>query len=272
MKTYKFKVKAFQPLTDTQWANINDLVEKTYTTGRPRKANLRNVIDGIRYLLRTGCQWRNVDTKYEKMSVLRYYFDLWTRNNTWSEILKRLVLARRVQLGCEEEPDLGAIDSQSVKVVPLISEDKGIDGNKKINGRKRHIIVDSEGLLLATYVGAANENDGKEGVKLLPELQKNYENIEKITSDGAYRKTFETEAKSCGIEVEITQKPESQQGFVPQKDRWQVEMRSAAQSLHGSIFIEDCQKTIAAANREKKAKNSEIMIKLAFISMILNHF
>ena len=86
----------------------------------------------------------------------------------------------------------------------MISEDKGIDGNKKINGRKRHIIVDSDGLLLAAYVGAANENDGKEGVKLLPELQENYENVEKITSDGAYRKTFEIEAELCGIEVEIT--------------------------------------------------------------------
>jgi putative transposase len=204
MKTYKFKVVSFKPLTDTQWANVKDLIEKTYTTGRPRKTNLRNVVDGIRYLVRTGCQWRNIDTKYEKMSVLRYYFDLWTKNNTWSKILKRLVLLRRVQLGCEAEPNLGAIDSQSVKVVPLISEDKGIDGNKKINGRKRHIIVDSEGLLLAAHVGAANENDGKEGVKLLPELQKNYENVEKITSDGAYRKTFEIEAELCGIEVEIT--------------------------------------------------------------------
>ena len=63
MKTYKFKVESFQPLTDTQWATINDLVEKTYVTGRPRKTNLRNVVDGIRYLVRTGCQWRNVDTK-----------------------------------------------------------------------------------------------------------------------------------------------------------------------------------------------------------------
>lgn len=262
MKTYKFKVESFQPLTDTQWANINDLVEKTYVTGRPRKTNLRNVVDGIRYLVRTGCQWRNVDTKYEKMSVLRYYFDLWTKNNTWSKILKSLVSARRVQLGCEEEPDLGAIDSQSVKVVPLINEDKGIDGNKKINGRKRHIIVDSEGLLLAVYVGAANENDGKEGVKLLPELQGNYENIEKITSDGAYRKTFEIEAKSCGIYVETTQKPESQQGFVPQKGRWQVERSFAWLNFYRRL----------SKDYEKKAINSEIMIKLAFISMILNHF
>ncbi len=94
------------------------------------------------------------------------------QKNTCSKILKSLFLLRRVQLGCESEPNLGTIDSQSVKVVPLISEDKGIDGNKKINdglppSRKRHIIVDSVGFLLAAYVGAANENDGKEGVKII---------------------------------------------------------------------------------------------------------
>ena len=209
MKTYKFKTVSFQPLTgrhseDTQWTNIKDLIEKTYITGRPRKTNLRNVVDGLRYLVRTGCQWRNVDIKYEKKSVLRYYFDLWRKENILPKLLKRLILLRRVQLGCEAAPNLGAIDSQSIKVVPLINEDKGIDGNKKINGRKRHIIVDSEDLLLAVYVGAANENDGKEGIKLLPELQRNYENIKKITSDGAYRKTFKIEANLCEIEVEIT--------------------------------------------------------------------
>jgi putative transposase len=176
----KFKVSAFQPLTATQWANISDLVEKTYTTGRPRKVNLRSVVAGIRYLVSTGCQWRNVDTTYGTKSVLRYAYALWRSNFTWSKMLKRLILLRRVQVGCDAAPDLGAIDSQRTKVVPLIHEAKGIDGNKKINGRKRHIIVASEGLLLTVYVGAADENDGKEGVKMLPELQKNYENVKKL--------------------------------------------------------------------------------------------
>ena len=84
----------------------------------------------------------------------------------------------------------------------------------------------------------------------------------KTTSDGAYRKTFEKEAKSCGIVVEITQKPESQQGFVPQKDRWQVERSFAWLNFYRRL----------SKDYEKKAINSEIMIKLAFISMILNHF
>jgi transposase len=82
MKSYKFKVRSFQPLTDMQWSNIADLIAKPYTTSRPPTVNLHNVVDGLRYLVRTGCQWRNIGTKYENPSVLRYYFDLWNNNNT----------------------------------------------------------------------------------------------------------------------------------------------------------------------------------------------
>ncbi len=262
MKTYNFKVSSFQPLTDTQWSKIQDLVEKSYKTGRPVQANLRNVVDGIRYLVRTGCQWRNIPEVYEKASVIRYYFDKWKSDKTWSKLLLRLVTMRRVSLGREPSPSLGAIDSQSIKIVPFISETKGIDGNKKINGRKRHIIVDTQGLPLAIGVSAANANDGQEGIKLLPELEKNYKTVKNITADAAYRKTFESAASSLQITVEISQKPESQQGFVPQKNRWQVERSFAWLNFYRRL----------AKDYEKKAQNSVIMIKIAFISMILNHF
>lgn len=228
-----FKIREFQALTDTQWAKVQNILEKVYRTGRPRKINLRSVFDGLRHMVRTGSQWRNVDKTYGTKSVLRYYFDKWKRDGTWSEALKSLILKRRGQLGRNEQPTLGAIDSQSIKIAPLIKEGKGIDGNKKINGRKRHIIVDTQGLPLSIYVGAANEADGKEGIELLAFLQKNYVNVKTISADAAYKKTFEQAAFWCDIELEIAQKPESQQGFVPQKNRWQVERRSAAQSFHG---------------------------------------
>lgn len=86
----------------------------------------------------------------------------------------------------------------------MTKEAKGIDGNKYINGRKRHLIVDSQGLPLAIYVGAANEHDGKEGIELLAEIDKNYKNVKNITADAAYRNTFEQAAFWCGIEVEIS--------------------------------------------------------------------
>jgi putative transposase len=261
-KTYVFKVSCFLPLTDTQWAKIQGLVETPYTTGRPRKVDLRLVVDGLRYLVRTGCQWRNVPSTYEKKSVLWYYFDKWKRDKTWSKILFKLVGLRRVQLNRCEQPSLGAIDSQSVKIAPLISEDKGIDGNKKVNGRKRNIIVDTQSLPLSIGVSAANENDGKEGVKLLPDLQKNYPSVQNITADATYRKTFENAASDINIQVEISQKPESQQGFVPQKNRWQVERSFAWLNFYRRL----------AKDYEKTTTSSITMIEIAFISMILNHF
>ncbi len=132
-------------------------------------------------------------------------------------------MRRREQLGRNSSPILGAIYSQSVKIVPLINQATGIDGNKKMNGRKRHIMVDSQGLPLAIYVGAAHENDGKADIECLAQVLNNYVNVEYITADDAYRNTFEKEAKACGIFVDISQKLPSEQGFVPQKGRGQVE-------------------------------------------------
>jgi len=262
MKTYHFKVSKYTPISDNQWTKIRDLLEKPYTTARPRTVSIRTILDGLRYLVRTGCQWRNIDEKYGKMSSLRYYFDKWTADGTWTLLLKRLVLGRRGQLGLKTELSVGAIDSQSVKVAPLIHEDKGIDGNKQINGRKRHLIVDSQGFPLAIYVGAAHKADGKEGIELLAELQENYKNVSKITADAAYKNSFEKAAYWCDIEVKISQKPPSQQGFVPQQGRWQLERSFAWLNFYRRV----------AKDYEKKAIYSVSMLKMAFCSIILNHF
>lgn len=230
--------------------------------GRPTKVDLRAVFDGLRYMVRTGCQWRNIPENFPKSCTLRYYFDKWNREQSWTKILIRLVLGRREQLGRNPMPTLGAIDSQSVKIVPLSSQDKGIDGNKKINGRKRHFMADSQGLPLAIYVSAANESDGKMGIECLAQVLNTYESVKIITADAAYRNTFEKEASACGLSVEISQRPPSEQGFIPQKNRWQVERSFAWLNFYRRL----------AKDYEKKAENSVVMIQLAFISMILNHF
>ncbi len=170
-----------------------------------------------------GCQWRNIPENFPKSCTIRYYFDKWNAEQIWTKLLIRLVLGFRKDLGRNPMPSLSAIDSQSVKIAPLISQAKGIEGNKKIKGRKRHIMVDSQGFLLAVYVSAAHENDGKLGIECLAQVLNNYETVKFITADAGYKNTFEKEAKACGISVEISQKPPSEQGFVPQKHRWQVE-------------------------------------------------
>lgn len=115
---------------------------------------------------------------------------------------------------------------------------------------------------MAIYVSAAHENDGKMGIECLAELQKNYENVQYITADAAYKKTFEQGALWCDLEVEISQKPESSQGFVPQKNRWQVERSFGWLSFYRRLS-KDYEKTVAS---------SIAMIQIAFISIILNNF
>lgn len=260
--SYKFKVKKFERVSDTQWAKIHDLFEKKSSRGRPTETNLRAVFDALRYLLRTGCQWRNIPECFPKPCTVRYYFDKWKAEHLETKLLIRLVLSQREQMGRHPMPTLAAIDSQSVKIAPLISREKGIDGNKKINGRKRHIMVDSQGFLLAVHISAAHENDGKMGIECLAKMLNNYETIQIITTDAAYKNIFEKEAKSCGLCVEISQKPPSEQGFVPQKNRWQIERSFSWLNFYRRL----------AKDYEKNAESSAAMIQFAFISLLLNNF
>jgi putative transposase len=238
------------------------LLEVDAFTGRLRTINLRTVFDGLRYFLRTGCQWRNIPSKFGNMSTLRYYYDKWMREGTWDRVLECLVSLLRKQFGYYLKPNFGAIDSQSVKIVPFISEETGIDGNKKINGRKRHIIVDDFGLPLVIRVTAANVYDGNAGIKLIHDLKEKYETVKNITSDGTYKGAFVETAKVQGIEVDISQKPESVKGFVPQKNRWQVERTFGWFSFYRRL----------SKDYEKTTRSAETVIKITFISIILNHF
>jgi putative transposase len=115
---------------------------------------------------------------------------------------------------------------------------------------------------LVVFVTSANTYDGNAGVKLLPKLVENFKKITTITADGTYRKTFEKAGEDNNIKVEITQKTESIQGFIPQKNRWQVERSFSWLNFYRRL----------SKDYEKKAKNSEVMIKLAFICLNLNHF
>ncbi len=135
-------------------------------------------------------------------------------------------------------------------------------GTNEINGRKRHTVVDSQGLLLAVHVSAAHEHDGKMGIECLANLLNNYKSIQIITADQAYRNAFEKEAFEVGIHVEINQKPPSEQGFVPQKNRWQVERSFSWLNFYRRL----------SKDYEKLADSSAAMIQFAFISMILNYF
>jgi putative transposase len=161
---------------------------------------------------------------YPPWETVYYHFRQMKLKGLWEQILHSLVVLERKRQKKEETPTLLAIDSQSVRIIQFISEQTGIDGNKKINGRKRTILVDTLGLPLAIKVTPANMSDSEAGIKVLEGLKGSVPRLQKITADNGYKLTFTQLVKdNFGWQVEMAQKPESTKGFVPQKNRWQVE-------------------------------------------------
>jgi putative transposase len=250
-----FTTSAFTELTDAQWAKIQPFVE----TGRKIRKDLRQIVNCILKVSRTGCQWRNIDDKYGPWESNYYYFGKWKKDGTIGSILSQFVEDERLRQGKAAHATAAAIDSQSVKATSFISLDKGIDGNKKINGRKRNIVVDTLGLPLAIHVCAANIHDGVAGIELLPILEKTAPKLSLIRADNAYKGTFTEAASWYHYTVEVTQKPPSEQGFVPQTGRWQVERSFAWQNFYRRL----------AKDYEKTIESSVAFIQLAFIAIIL---
>ncbi len=245
----------FTELTDAQW----QVIEKLVDTGRRRKTSLRSVVNAIRWLTQTGSQWRNLSTHFPAWQTVYYYFRQWTRKQSWQTILEYLVKTERQRQGRQPMPSRVAIDSQSVRKGLWVSHDTGVDGHKQVNGRKRHIAVDSLGLLVSVYVSAANMQDGVAGTELLWQLDTINDRLVLIVADGSYRGEFERNAGFCGYTVEISQRPQTALGFVPQKGRWQVE-RSFAWFNAYRRLSRDYEKTAIAA---------ESFIRMAFIDMML---
>lgn len=254
-KKLKFKREQFQVLTNAHWQDIKEIVDN----GRKRKYNLLAVVNAILRITRTGLQWRNLEGDYPPWPVVYYYFRKWQVDGSWAKVLTALVRKERKRQGREEQASAAAIDSQSVKKASFICLDSGIDGGKRVNGRKRHLVVDTLGLPLALHISSAQEQDGQAGVELLWQLEQASDRLQLIRADHSYQGHFQECAQYYKWTVEITQKPESQKGFVPQKGRWQVE-RSFAWLNFFRRLSKDYEKTTAS---------SLCFLQLAFIDLLL---
>jgi putative transposase len=248
-------------LTDEQWAWIEPIFPPQEGRGRRRTVNLRRVIDALMYQDRTGCQWRLIPLDFPPSGTVRYYFDKWNDDGTMLEIHDCLRRAVRVLQGREPEPTAVVIDSQSVKTAEA-GGDRGFDGGKQVDGRKRQMVVDTEGNLLTVLVHAANIQD-RDGVQpALSETQELCPSVTYAWADQSYRGDLvDWAAKVLGITIEIVTRAADQVGFQVQPRRWLVERTIA--------WVNRCRRL--SKDVEHLAKNSAAWIYWASIQRMLRY-
>jgi putative transposase len=204
-------------LSNREWALLEPLLPAAKPGGRPRSVNLRRVLNGVFYLLRSGCAWRYLPREYGRWSTVFHYFRLWRRSSTWERIHAVLRERFRCRMGREATPSAAIIDSQSVKTTEQ-GGPHGYDGGKKINGRKRHILVDTLGLLLNVVVHPANLQD-RDGARLvLAGLQQRFPRLRHLWADQAYTGPIvDWITEHLGWTVEIVERS-PRRGFVVTAD------------------------------------------------------
>jgi putative transposase len=210
-------------LTDQEWKILEPLIPPAKPGGRPRKQDMRELTNAIFYLLRAGCAWDMLPKDFPPKSTVFYYFNAWRKDGTWKKFNDILRCQVRMMLGRKKEPSGGIIDSQSVKTADT-AQNRGYDAGKKINGRKRHILVDTIGLILMVVVHAGNIQD-RDGAKLLfTRARIFFPTLKLIWADGGYAGQLITWVLStCAWVLEIIKRNTDIAGFHILPRRWVVE-------------------------------------------------
>ena len=249
-------------LTDPQWDLLQPLVPPAKEGGRPRDVDLREVINTILYLVRTGCQWDMLPHDLLPKSTVYDYFAQWRDDGTWQRMMDTLREQTRVAAGREPTPSAASIDSQSVKTTEVGGE-RGYDGAKKVTGRKRNIFVDTLGLLLAVVVTTAALDDAAAAPLVFAQVQpETVPRLEKVWADTKYhnhnlRQWLTRERPQW--DLEIVSRPTDAKGFVLLPKRWVAERTfgwNGRYRRHSKDY-------------ERRTDSSESMVKISAIHLML---
>jgi putative transposase len=248
-------------ISDPQWSLIEPHLPVS-SGGRPRKTDLREVVNAIFYILRTGCQWRYLPKDYPPKSTVWRYFNQWRHDGTLDTIHDLL----RTKVRTQEKPyaprTTASVDSQSVDTTSG-GEQRGRDNAKNVDGRKRHIVVDSMGLLLAVLVTAADVDDAKAAAELFARLEgQPMSRVKRMFADNKYHNyaLYTWVAEHARWELVIVSRPKGAKGWVKLPIRWTVERTFA--------WLGRCRRL--SKDRERSVLSSEAFIKLAMIQLMLN--
>jgi putative transposase len=212
-------------LSDEEWEVVKPLLPLEHTgPGRPIEQDMRQVVNAIFYVVRTGCQWANLPKEYPNYNSVYYHYRKWCVDSTWRRINTALRKQERRQRERNEDPSAGIIDTQSAKTTEAGGE-RSYDAGKKINGRKRHIVVDTVGNLLEVVVHAAGIQDYHGAKDLLLKLTETVTSLKRIWADGIYKNggLIDWVRETFDIILEIVERPADQVGFQVLPRRWVVE-------------------------------------------------